>query len=229
MRFLSYNIHGCIGLDGAPSPESILAVIEEAGADVVALQEVHDDERVDRSFLRRLEDLDYREIIYGPTMRKTQGPYGNILMSRYPASHWERIDISRPGYEPRGAIRLQIEPQGVLIEITTTHLGLNSSERRDQIRMLARHPSPPGRCRSRIRITMGDFNEWWPWSRGMFLLRRAFGVSRAVPTFPSRFPLLALDRIWILPASTRLRVWSPLTAHARAGSDHRPLLAELEI
>ena len=41
MRVMTYNIRGGLGMDGHRSIERIGAVVRDAGADVVGLQEVH--------------------------------------------------------------------------------------------------------------------------------------------------------------------------------------------
>src|SRR5512139_688571 len=40
VRVATYNVHKCVGIDGRERPDRIVAVLEEIGADVVALQEV---------------------------------------------------------------------------------------------------------------------------------------------------------------------------------------------
>ena len=39
-RIMTYNVHGFVGTDGVLDPERVASVIEQAGADLVALQEV---------------------------------------------------------------------------------------------------------------------------------------------------------------------------------------------
>jgi len=229
MRLLTYNIHGCVGRSGRPDPEAVLAVIEETDADVVALQEVHDEDAADRSFLRALERrLDYPSVIYDSTMRKAEARYGNVLMCRLPLKAQERIDLGHDGREPRAAIRVRLDRQGREIEITATHLGLAPGERRAQLRQLAEsgaRPLPPGS----VRILMGDLNEWFPFGRAARTLRRRFGPVRYVPTFPARLPLFALDRIHVLPATVRVVKRVPAGEAARKASDHLPLVADLDL
>ena len=55
MRLLSYNIHGCVGADRVEDARRVLDLLEAVDADLVALQEVYDDDAEDRSFLRGLE------------------------------------------------------------------------------------------------------------------------------------------------------------------------------
>ena len=76
---------------------------------------------------------------------------------------------------------------------------------------------------------VGDFNDWWPFSRVERALARAMGSAPRPRSFPSAFPLLALDRIWIRPRRllVDLRVGdTPLT---RQASDHLPLVARLRM
>ena len=225
MRLLSYNIHGCVGRGGRADPAAILRVIRAADADVVALQEVHDEGATDRSFLRALEtQLDYPVVLYGPTMRKSEADYGNVLMSRWRPRTIQRLDLSQPGREPRGAIRILLEHASHHWEITATHLGLSSSERRQQIERLAQ-PSPSSGAS--IRILMGDLNEWFPGSRNHRLLNAQFGDAAPLPTFPAPWPFLELDRIHVHPRETHVTRQSFVAAGARDASDHLPLLADI--
>jgi endonuclease/exonuclease/phosphatase family metal-dependent hydrolase len=231
MRLLSYNVHGCIGRRGIVDPDAIIAVIREADADVVALQEVHNDTAIDRSFLRSLEhELGYPAILHGPTMRKADADYGNVLMSRIIPIADERIDLSFPHREPRGAIRANLEWEGRSIEITATHLGLLPTERRDQLRRLADHAKGDVEAGRTIQVLMGDLNEWFPFGRAGRTLRRRFGRVKTVPTFPARFPLFALDRIHVRPDHlVRVNKRTLKGKTARTASDHLPLVAELTL
>ncbi|WP_200333309.1 endonuclease/exonuclease/phosphatase family protein [Thiocystis violacea] len=73
-------------------------------------------------------------------------------------------------------------------------------------------------------ILLGDFNEWYPSRRLKPLDARLERVVRRA-TWPTRWPLLALDRIWYggpleLEASGAVR-----TRQTRLASDHLPLMA----
>jgi endonuclease/exonuclease/phosphatase family metal-dependent hydrolase len=228
MRLLSYNIHGCVGRGGKVDPGAIINVIREARADVVALQEVHDDNVVDRSFLRALErDLDYPSIIYDPTMELPRTRCGNVLMSRSVPEREERLDLSWKSREPRGAIRVLLRHHAREFEITATHLGLAPAERREQLRRLI-EPGIPEAGPDATRILMGDLNEWFPIGRAGRFLRRRFGHVKTVKTFPARWPLFALDRIHVRPSGVRATKRVLDSPAARTASDHLPLVADLE-
>lgn len=230
LKILSYNIHGCIGRGGKADPDAVLDVIRNADADVVALQEVHDEDDVDRSFLNALGRLGYDAVLHGPTMRKEGGHYGNVLMTRHPVLEEERIDLSYGKREPRGAIRARIMLAGTGVEILATHLGLGLRERRAQMGILAGKLTDWGKeSEDVVRIGMGDFNEWIPGGRTRRLLHRLFGHSPRVATFPAVFPLLALDRIFVRPRTALAEVRAYREAPADRASDHLPLLAEVSL
>jgi len=230
LRILSYNIHGCVGWGGKEDAGAVLEVIRKSDADIVALQEVHDEDDVDRSFLKALGTLGYASVLHGSTMRKQEGHYGNVLMTRQPVLEEDKIDLSYKGREPRGAIRARIGIEGMTVEILTTHLGLGIRERRTQLEILAEAlPDWLKESEDVVRIGLGDFNEWIPGGRTRRLLHRLFGHSPRVATFPAVFPLIALDRIYVRPHEALVGIKAFREEPADRASDHLPLLAEVSL
>ncbi len=224
----SYNIHKCVGTDGRFDPERIAAVIAELDADVVAIQEA--DERFGQR--RGLLDLVALERQTGlslvPTSEKPDGHgwHGNaLLMKAGTVRNMRRLAL--PGAEPRGALLVDLELAGGPLRMVAAHLGLLRRSRRWQIRSILNAieegPAAPV-------LLMGDFNEWRPGSRSSLLaLRPLFGpLSHEHFSFPSYFPVIALDRvIGSHGLVTKLEVHnSPL---ARVASDHLPLKARIDI
>jgi endonuclease/exonuclease/phosphatase family metal-dependent hydrolase len=224
LRVASYNVHRGIGRDKRCDPTRILDVLREIDADVYALQEVeaHDDGGDMLEWLG--ENLGYRAIA-GTTLKRHDGNYGNGLLSRCPAHEINLVDLSWRRREPRGAIAADVDCDGARIRIVATHLGLRPAERREQVERLLRLFSWKDEDRA---ILMGDLNEWFLWGRPLKHLHRYFQETPAIATFPSRMPVLALDRFWAHPG-TMLR---KLSAHdselARMASDHLPLVATLD-
>ena len=123
-------------------------------------------------------------------------------------------------------VAILIEAKELLLRVVVTHFGLRVAERRRQVRLLVsilqESPEVP-------TILLADVNEWLPPSRVLRKLHRVMGRAPARRTFPSRFPVFALDRIWVRPASCL----EALTVHrsplARVASDHLPLAATIEL
>jgi len=123
---------------------------------------------------------------------------------------------------------VQLLVEGVDVHVVVVHLGLIHASRERQVQRLGEYIAtavPP----SAPLVVAGDFNDW-----GAQLLRpmaaldlRTFEGIR-LATYPSRLPLLHLDRIFargLRPVSAHVphgRVWSRM-------SDHLPLIAELEL
>jgi len=220
----TYNIHGCVGRDGNFDPARILDVLRELDADVIALQELRWRSEEARHVLAEFgESLGFRALT-GPTLMRDDGHYGNALLTRFDVRDVSRMDLSVPGREPRGALDVQLDVGGSPLRVIATHLGLRPAERRVQMhRLLARankHAAMP-------LVLMGDLNEWFLWGRPLRWLKRHFGDAPAPATFPSGFPLLALDRIWCSPAGLLGKVTVHTSPRAKIASDHLPVRAEL--
>ena len=154
----SYNIHKCVGQDGVFSPERTISVINEIGADIIALQEV--DQRFgDRMGLLDLKALHDRcglvPIPLKPT-RKGHGWHGNMVLCREGVVKAAR-QMALPGVEPRGAVIVDLDLPIGHLRIIAAHLGLLRRSRAMQVRAIldaikAEHDIPT--------LLMGDLNEW---------------------------------------------------------------------
>jgi endonuclease/exonuclease/phosphatase family metal-dependent hydrolase len=104
--------------------------------------------------------------------------------------------------------------------VIATHLGLGFGERKKQVDALCRALDD-----DRPTVLMGDFNNWIRFRSAQLFLERRFASYTRVRSFPARFPLFALDRVYCRPAGM-LATASAVTT-ARHLSDHLPVLAEL--
>ena len=149
------------------------------------------------------------------------GDYGQMLISRWPFVASEIHDISYPEREPRRAIKVEVETPFGAMRVVATHLGLSIRERRSQARTLLAIAGG----RAMTTMIIGDFNDWfWPGSVRSALSRELSGYTR-YRTFPSRFPVLRLDRVYCRPGAALIR--SYIDAQARACSDHLPIVADV--
>ena len=76
-------------------------------------------------------------------------------------------------------------------------------------------------------VLLGDLNEWFFWGKPLRQLHRYFGYMRTPATFPARWPIFALDRIWIHSRSRKLKTYVINNAETRLASDHLPLVAQI--
>jgi endonuclease/exonuclease/phosphatase family metal-dependent hydrolase len=221
----SYNVHKCVGLDGRFDPARTVAVIKEIGADVVALQEV--DQRFgDKTGLLDMKMLE-RECGLVPVpivgTRRSHGWHGNLILFRQGAVIAAQ-QLALPGVEPRGALVVDIELATGPLRIIAAHFGLLRRCRARQARaILAAAAAEAGRP----TVLMGDFNEWRLGERSSLqALEPDFGpLQAAVASFPSRLPLLPLDRILANPQSLVRSIEVHDTPLARIASDHLPVKA----
>lgn len=217
LRLATYNVHGCV------DPERTAQVLRALDADVIALQELR---WRPWDALHVLDDLAARlgyTPLAGPTLLRPDGHYGNALLTRLPVQAVRLEDLSVPGREPRGALGAVLRAGRGRVTVIATHLGLAPWERRRQmLRLLALV-----RASDKPAVLLGDLNEWFLWGRPLRWLRRHFGRTPAPATFPARWPVFALDRIWVEPSHLLERIEVHRAAPAKEASDHLPLRATL--
>jgi endonuclease/exonuclease/phosphatase family metal-dependent hydrolase len=218
----SYNLHRCIGRDGRHDPGRVAKVIEELQADVIALQEVDFRYHVRRGVdqLRFLAEATGLQSVWGPVLYGSRGQYGNGLLVSHPVLAVRGIDLSVPRHQRRGALDVDLAVHGTSVRVIAAHLGLGLNERQIQVRRLLQAIVDHG---DRPLILLGDFNEWRPPSRPLRRLHSHFGRTPGLRSFPSNFPLFALDRIWVQPRSALVALEVHSSHWARRASDHLPV------
>lgn len=224
MIIATYNIHRCVGSDRRFAPERIIEVLKELNADIIALQEV--ESRVATGFdtLGRLANALGMHAIAGPTLQCRGAHYGNALLTRLDILNRRSIDISVSGCEPRGAIEARLRCDGRVFCVVATHLGLRPSERRQQVQQLLNLFRPELQGPAAL---LGDINEWYLWGRPLRWLHLYFKNTAAPRTFPARWPVFALDRIWIRPHAALARLEAHVSPASRVASDHLPVKAHI--
>lgn len=230
LLFASYNIHKAVGRDGLFDPKRIIAVIKEIGPDVIALQEA-DRRHGDRGAILDLALIE-RETGLRPapveTKFKGNGWHGNIVLFRRTLVISTIRQIVLPGFEPRGALVVDLFFENEPIRVIATHLGLLRRSRSKQFRAIIDASKP---IDGRPVIIMGDFNEWRIGKKStLHGLSPNFGpVHAPIPSFPARFPLLALDRIVAMPAEIISRLDLHDTPLSKIASDHMPIKAAVSL
>jgi endonuclease/exonuclease/phosphatase family metal-dependent hydrolase len=226
VRVVSYNVHACIGRDRRFAPERIADVLEELGADFIALQEVEDRPYRDGTVTDYLAERLTMHAHRGATLYRGDAHYGNLLLAREAAVAHRLHDLSVDSREPRGAIEADFLVAGRKLRLFVTHLGLRAGERRRQLDLLWPELA---RGDADVRVLAGDINEWRPGAAGNRILPAVLDPAPLPRTFPAGAPLFALDRIYVTPGDVVAELRAVKTPTARRASDHLPLVAELRV
>lgn len=180
-----------------------------------------------------LADEVWTHFAYGKNAVYTKGHHGNAILSKFPITEWSNESLPSGDREARGILTARIFIPDLKKEITlaNTHLDLTQKGREEQTEVLIEKMKKLGQV---PWLMVGDFNDWN--KRISPLLEKRLNVAEAFKsltgkypkTFPSFFPLLSLDRIFV----HKLELMSArvLTDVSWKGlSDHTPLYVEVEV
>jgi endonuclease/exonuclease/phosphatase family metal-dependent hydrolase len=224
IRALTWNVHGFIGRRRQRTYDAIIEALRLMDGDIVALQEI--DDRSDAwSEASAFEDIPStlgRHSLSARTLRGHNGDYGHLLLSRWPMDDAALIDLAVKRREPRKAISCRIYSPGGPIRVIAAHLGLSWLERSSQVELIRRHIAEH---REEAAFVLGDFNVWRRVGAVMRSLCPPFEMSATFPSYPSRRPLFALDRIACRLPLAPVEALAPVAW--RSLSDHLPVIADL--
>lgn len=227
----SYNIHSGIGVDRRFDLHRIGDVLREVDADVIALQECGDfrGNAAEAEHPELLSEMLGMHMAFGPNVIRNGRRYGNAILSKLPILRSRNYDLSLRGREPRGALRCDLDlGQGKPLHVFCLHLGLRVGERRAQEALLLSADIFREAVREDPVIVCGDFNYWWsgpvPALVRHSIHDAALRLRQRHGTYPSRWPILRLDRIFVDDGVQPTRVWAHDSPLARVSSDHLPIV-----
>jgi endonuclease/exonuclease/phosphatase family metal-dependent hydrolase len=232
LTVMTYNIHHGEGADGKIDLERIARVITDVAPDLVALQEL--DIRTQRAGgadqAHELARLTRMHVVFGRTIPYQGGLYGNAILSRWPANGFVNHPLPfTPGREKRGILEAEIECPGLAaFRFLATHFDITAADRRSAAARLGEilRERPSGLP----MILAGDLNDI-PGSRSLAALGDDWHSTTAggvLPTSPAAGPKRQIDYILFRPAA-RWRVVAARVVDEPVASDHRPLVAVLEL
>lgn len=221
LRVATWNIHGASGRNPGFDLARVVALLRRWNASIVALQEVDSRRKLAGDIFDRLRESLGAHGVAAKSITTVDGDYGQMLISRWPLRATEIHDISYPEREPRRVIKTDVLTPVGAVRVLASHLGLAIRERRGQARkLLALADGGP-----ETTVLLGDFNDWfWPGSVRATLSRQ-FPAHTRYRTFPSRCPILRLDRVYCRPPRALVR--SFVDRDASGISDHLPVIAEI--
>ncbi|MDE2400558.1 MAG: endonuclease/exonuclease/phosphatase family protein [Burkholderiales bacterium] len=249
LRVATYNIHkGVRGLGPTKRLEihNLGLAVEAMDADIVCLQEVR---QFHHSEARRFSPTNFGplswpkqpqaeylapegyDVAYRSNAITRHGEHGNALLARWPLGKVGHHDVSDHRFEQRGLLHVPVYWRGVEVHVVVVHLGLIHASRVRQAEQLASMITEHIPSDAPVVIA-GDFNDWNEKLDSILFaadLQRASACKDSnVPTFPSRIPVLALDRVY----TRGLRCQSVMVPRGAAWarmSDHLPLVVELDL
>jgi endonuclease/exonuclease/phosphatase family metal-dependent hydrolase len=204
-------------------------VIAEIDPDVIGLQEVIRAEgAAEADQPAYLASKLSMTLVRGETRAVGSGTFGNAILTRLPVIASSTHDVSYGRYERRGCLRVDLAADGATVHVFNCHLGRRFKERREQLALLGTLLAVTDVQGPRVLV--GDLNEWHrgPITRG---LRRQFPSprSRVCRTYPSTFPIFALDRIYWDEDLEGAGIRAHRSGLARVASDHLPVVASLRL
>ncbi|MET0355797.1 MAG: endonuclease/exonuclease/phosphatase family protein [Cellvibrio sp.] len=242
VRILTLNMHkGFTFFNRRFILPELRDAVHALSTDIVFLQEVHGTHRehAERfsnwpkvSQYEFLADSMWPEYSYGRNAVYPHGDHGNALLSKYPITRYQNLDVSIGKIEQRGLLYSLLKlPDDKQLHAICVHLGLRENHRRQQLKLLC--DLVESLPEKEAVIIAGDFNDWRV--RANTILAKvgfheaflnAFGKS--AKSFPARWPLLSLDRVYIRNATSK----NPEVLHNLPWShlsDHAPLSVEVHI
>ena len=239
-RILTYNVHRCVGTDGELDVERVAKVIAVMRPDIVALQELD-------MFRARTDMVDQAHAIaeqlgmrfhFHPAFRVEEESYGDAILTACPlrvikAGALPGSNAVR-GLEPRGALWVKVDVDGVELDVINTHLGLVPHEQRAQASALVSDQWMGHADCTDPAILLGDFNatsRHGAYKRVAERLRDAQKVVRrtSLKTFPSRLPMIRIDHVFVSRSVTVTGVHTGRGALVKLASDHVPLAVDFKI
>jgi endonuclease/exonuclease/phosphatase family metal-dependent hydrolase len=223
----SYNVRKAIGTDRRRRPERTLEVLNELGADVVALQEA------DRRFGARVSalplDLIERNSDYKPvdfdTRIESIGFHGNAMLVKKDVEIRAQALLPLPSLEPRGAILADLRVDGRDLRVVGMHLDLSGLWRRRQAQAILAHLE--NRAGDPPTVLMGDLNEWSASGGCLRDFSQHHLLADCGRSFHARRPIAQLDRIMVNRQLEVTESGAHHSATARKASDHLPIWARI--
>jgi endonuclease/exonuclease/phosphatase family metal-dependent hydrolase len=173
-----------------------------------------------------LADSVWNDFAYGKNAVYDEGHHGNAILSRYPITSWENEDISSNRFENRGLLHCEISIPGweENLHCICVHLALFKRGQHKQLWAMEKRIKQLVPAHAPLVIA-GDFNDWHGTASRVLVkhleLTEVFEQThgKTARSYPSIFPLLRLDRIYVRGFQVKnarihqSRAWSRISDH----------------
>ena len=245
MRLMTYNVHGCVGVDRRLDVGRVAAAIAQSRPDVVALQEL-DVGRARSGRIDQAHEIATRlgmRVHFHSAFQVEEERYGDAILTPLPhrlVRTGPLPTLARTRLERRGALWIAVEvAPGVELQVINTHLGLVPLEQRAQVTALLGADWIGHAAFGGAAVLVGDLHATSRYAAYRRLAGRLRDVQRGpdnerlpkrpARTFPSRLPVLRIDHMFLTQKIEVLDVHTPSNGLARTASDHLPLVADLAV
>ena len=220
LRVVTYNVHGFRSGVG-----SVAAALAPYRPDLALLQECGTPRAIAR-FAREL----------GLEAASSSRPFNRVRNAVLFGPPWRRLavhvgDFTREGgRRRRGFVAVHLAGPLARLTAVSAHLGLFPRERQQHARELTDHLA----SLDEPVVLGGDLNERPDAPAARWITARlfdAFGEAGEGPgeTFPARAPTARIDYLFVRGDLRVARAWVPQEEEMGRASDHRPVIAELEL
>ncbi|GAA3999206.1 endonuclease/exonuclease/phosphatase family protein [Sphingomonas humi] len=249
LTLATYNMRKAVGLDRRRDPARILAVLEEVGADIIALQEA--DRRTggrasavphelweghgnwlpvplgvkNRRALDRLPKVGARVDEWLKVDTRNIGWHGNAILVRPDIGILDVAALDLPMLEPRGAVMAELLVNDRPLRIVGLHLDLSGLWRRRQLKAICE--AVRARPHAMPTVMMGDTNEWRSTAACLRDLEPDYTIVAPGPSFHARRPMAVLDRLFVDRSLAVEQAGVHESELARVASDHLPVWARV--
>ena len=240
LHIVTYNIHkGFSQFHQHLMVHELREQLRNLGPDIVFLQEVQGRHS---KHAKKFDDWPYKSqhdflaedvwqsAAYGGNVMYGHGHHGNAILARFPTEHCHNQDVTQLRFERRGLLHCTIHVPGLTkaLHCVCVHLSVFARSRRRQLDALAGYLEGSADPDSPL-IIAGDFNDWLNDADELLAHRlgmiEAFGgafggLDAPGRSFPSKRPLLRLDRIYVRGFSVERAEmhsgapWSKISDHA---------------
>ena len=218
---MTYNIRNAKGMDNKTDYDRTAAVIKNANAHVIALQELD-------SATKRNDGEDVLKIlakktglfaVYGAAIDYQGGKYGVGVLSKQKILNWRTVPL--PGKEEQRVLLIAEYKKYVIF---CTHLSLTDA---DRITSAAIINKESGNFKKPVYL-LGDLNAE-PHSNTLSVLKQKFTlISGEDLTFPAPAPKKCIDYI-LVSNNRKVKVISKKVLDEPVASDHRPVLVQVRM
>lgn len=216
---MSYNVRNAKGMDNKTDYDRVAAVIKEAKADIIALQELDSfTKRSDSTYvLKVLAEKAGYEYVFAPAISFQGGKYGVGILSEQKPLHAYSVPL--PGKEEQRVLLIAEFKKYVIM---CTHLSLTAADRNASVSIINEQAAKF----SKPIYLLGDLNAE-PASPTIAALKEKWKLlSGEQFTFPAGQPDRCIDYIFSMNNHAKLK-YAKVVNEAMA-SDHRPILIKLK-